>query len=381
MDVIAVKSRKHFRDFLQVPFHLHKSDPNWVPPLYMVMKNTFDKNNPFFKNALLQSWVAYKQGKPVGRISGIINKAHNDFHHDTVGFWGFFESDNCSETTAALFKHVEEWAHQQGMTELRGPMNPSTNHECGLQISAFHTKPYIMMTQNPAYYAELVEQQGYSKARDLLAWLIDNEEIKVNPKLLQKIDALQQKENIRVRTLDMRRYDEEVETIFAIYNEAWEKNWGFFPLSVEEYRHMAKDFKSLLIPELIYILEVAGEPAAFSLWLPDINQALVHIRNGKLFPTGLLKLLWHTKVKKTITQGRIPILGIKQKFQHMPLGMMLYLNYFHKAPKLGYQAVECSWVLEENRSMLAALRLLKANHYKTYRIYEKKLQAIALECQ
>lgn len=375
MDVVPVSTHQHFRDFLHVPFRLHKSDPNWVPPLYAVMKNTFSKKNPFFKNALLQSWVAYDKGKPIGRISGIINKTHNDFHRDRVAFWGFFDAINCTETATALFKQVEEWAHRYQMTALRGPMNPSTNHECGLQISAFDTNPFIMMPQNPPYYADLVEQQGYTKAKDLQAWLIDANKTTINPKMIQKINALQQRNNIRIRILDMHRFDSELNIMFNIYNEAWEKNWGFVPVDFAEFRYMGNDMKSIILPQMIYILEIAGEPAAFSIWLPDLNQVLRYVRDGKLFPTGLLKLLWHTKIKKSITQGRVIGLGAKQKFQHMPLGAMLYLKYLQEALKLGYPLGECSWVLEDNHAMQAGLRFIDASHYKTYRIYEKSLGA------
>lgn len=376
LEIVPVTTRKHFRDFLRVPFQLHKNDSNWVPPLNTVVKKNFDKKNPFLKNATMQSWIAYKNSKPIGRITGIINRTHNEFHNENIAFWGFFESDNCNKTSEALFKEVEQWASNQGVTALRGPMNPSTNHECGLQISAFDTKPYIMMTQNPAYYPELVETQGYTKIKDLQAWLIDANKANIKPRLIEKVKALQEKKQITIRTIDMKRYDEEIETIFQIYNDAWEKNWGFLPLSKEEYRYMAVDLKSIIFPKMIYLLEVAGVPAAFSAWFPDVNQALVHVRDGNLFPTGLLKLLWHTKVKKTITQGRVPLLGIKKEFQHLPLGGMLYFKYLEDGRKYGYPIGECSWILEDNLSMQSALRLIDSRQYKTYRVYEKNLGKI-----
>lgn len=371
--VILVETKQQFKDFLQVPFNLHKKDPNWVPPLLAMVKDTFNKCNPFFKQANLQSWVAYKDKKPVGRISGIIHQVHNQFHNENIAFWGFFETDDCEETTTALFKEVESWASSQGMNALRGPMNPSTNHECGMQISAFDTKPFVMMTQNPDYYPRLVEKQGYKKNKDLQAWIIDASTTQVNPRLIQKIKGIQKRNNITIRSLNMKRFDEEVETIFQIYNDAWEKNWGFIPLTEEEYRHAAKDLKSIIIPELVYILEKDNEPVAFSVWLPDLNQALIHIRDGKLFPTGLLKLLWHTKIKKSMTQGRVPILGVKKQYQHLPLGGMLYAKYLDEIVDYGYSVSECSWILEDNIAMGTGLKLIGANHYKTYRIYEKSL--------
>ncbi|MHB1947658.1 MAG: N-acetyltransferase [Gammaproteobacteria bacterium] len=371
--ILPVSNKSQFKDFLKVPFNLHKHDSNWVPPLNVVMKKTFDKKNPFFKNAMIQSWVAYKNSKPVGRISGIINHVHNNVHCEEIAFWGFFEVDNCPETSRLLFKEVEQWAKQHKMKSLRGPMNPSTNHECGLQISAFDTKPYIMMTQNPAYYPEFVEAQGYQKIKDLQAWLIDAHNTKMNPKLIQKIKNLQARNHVTIRTIDMKRFDQELKIIYQIYNEAWSENWGYIPVSEEEYLHTAKDLKSIIFPKMIYILEVAGKPAAFSVWLPDLNQALIHIRDGNLFPTGIFKLLWHTKIKNKINQGRIPLLGIRKEYHHLPLGGMMYVKYLEDGRRYGYPMGECSWILEDNASMQSGLRLIDAKHYKTYRIYEKSL--------
>lgn len=371
--VVAVSTQGQFQDFLQVPFHLHKDDLNWVPPLIQVTKDTISKKNPFFKLAIIQFWVAYKNSKPVGRISSIFNRAHNTFHKENVAFWGFFESENNTNTAQLLFQTAENWATSLKVDSIRGPMNPSSNYECGLQVSAFDSKPFVMMPQNPEYYPELIEGLGYRKMKDLHAWLIRADTARIDPDLRQMLEELEKTTPILIRNIRMQHYTKEITTLFEIYNDAWTHNWGFVPMEADEFFYAAKQLKTILNPKGVYILEIKGEPAAFCIGLPDINQITCHIRNGRLFPTGWLKLLWHLKIKKSLNQGRIITLGIKKKYQHLPLGAMLYNKFMQEIPKLGYSLGECSWILEDNRAMRSALRLVNATHYKTYRIYEKKL--------
>ncbi|MEW6056842.1 MAG: N-acetyltransferase [Bdellovibrionota bacterium] len=371
--VKTVESKQERDDFFLLPWDIHEDDKNWVPPLLLSVKQTLDTaKNPFWKHAKQKLWVAYQGGACVGRIAGVIDESHNKFHGETTAFWGFFECINDIEVARALFSVVEAWSREQGMNVLRGPMNPSTNHECGLQINAFDTKPFIMMTQNPAYYPELVEKAGFSKAKDLYAWLLDNSR-KFDDKLVQNAKRLQESQGIVVRPIDMAKYEEEIEKIIEVYNDAWEKNWGFVPMTNEEFRHMAKDMKPILVPQLVYIVEVRGETAGFSLWLPDLNQVMAKIPDGKLFPAGLIKLLWYTKVKRIVNRGRILTLGVKKKYRNLGLASLLYLRYYEDAPALGYPLGECSWILEDNAAMNQGLKLMKADLYKTYRIYDKPL--------
>ncbi len=373
LQILPVISKQDWRNFLNVPPLLHKHDPNWIAPLQISVKTTLSPKNPFFKRAKMQLWVAYRDNKPVGRIAGIINDAHNQFHNENIAFWGYFESENEQQTADALFKTVEEWAAAQGIQTFRGPVNPSTNYECGLQISAFDTQPYIMMTQNPEYYPALVESQGYVKAKDLDAWRIDSLKTTFHPRVIAKAKAFAAMHDITIRPVNIKRFEQEVEHIFATYNDAWEKNWGFIPMEKEEFLFLAKEMKPILTPQSCFIVEVAGEVAAFGIWLPDINQVLHKIRDGKLFPTGIFKLLWYTKVKKLINRGRVPTLGVRKKFRHLKLGSLLYTKFLEEVPTAGYHHNECSWILEDNKSMRTALRLMNAELYKTYRIYEKTL--------
>ncbi|HVV68867.1 MAG TPA: N-acetyltransferase [Gammaproteobacteria bacterium] len=373
LQILPVITKQDWQTFLNVPHLLHQHDPNWVPPLQISVKTTLSQKNPFFKRAKMQLWVAYRDNQPVGRIAGIINDAHNEFHNENIAFWGFFEAEHDQHVAEALFKAVEQWAQPQGIRIFRGPVNPSTNYECGLQISAFDTMPYIMMPQNPAYYPQLVEAQGYVKAKDLDAWRIDGGNAAFHPRLMAKAKSFVEQHNITLRPVNLKRFEQEAEHIFATYNDAWEKNWGFVPMEKEEFLFLAKEMKPILTKESCFIVEVAGEVAAFGIWLPDINQVLHKIRDGKLFPTGIFKLLWYTKVKKLMNRGRVPTLGIRKKFRHLNLGSLLYAKFLEVVPPAGYRWNECSWILEDNKSMRTALRLMNAELYKTYRIYEKTL--------
>lgn len=373
VDVVLCKSAKHFRDFIRLPYLLHGKNPLWVPPLRATTKHSLNKKNPFYKHAKMNLWVAYCNHKPVGRIAGIINALHNEFHDETVAFWGFFEAEESNEISAALFKSVEAWAVEQGARALRGPMNPSINYECGLQISAFDTKPFIMMPQNPAYYPVLVEKQGYEKIKDLQAWIVQMNDLRIHPKKIQIIKALQKRHHVTIRPINMKNFNQEMELIAAIYNDAWGDNWGYIPLDLEEFHYLASDLRTIILSNFVYVAEIAGEPCGFAVAIPDLNQVLLKIRNGKLSPLNVLKLIWHLKIKKTITQGRIPLLGVLKKYQHLPIGGMLYCEYLEKIMPTQCVQAEFSWILEDNQAMQSGLKLLNALHYKTYRIYEKTL--------
>lgn len=374
LDVIHCEKSNHFRDFLNVSYRLYKNDLNWVPPLQIVTKRILNKKNPFYKKAEISLWVAYKNNIPVGRIAGIINQTHNNFYKENIAFWGFFEAENSHEVTQALFKKIEEWASFHRVGKIRGPMNPSINYECGLQISAFDTKPFFMMPQNPEYYISLIENQGYEKIQDLQAWSINVDQAKIEPKKIRVMNAIQKKYDITIRCANIKSFTDEIKLISKIYNEAWCENWGYLPLDLEEFNYLISDLKSIIDPGLIYIAEIAGEPCGFSVGIPDLNQVLLPNRSGKLLSMHFLKLIWQIKIKKTINQFRIPLLGVSKKYQHLPIGAMLYYEYIKKIPpQAQFFEAECSWILENNHAMKAGLKLINATHYKTYRIYEKNL--------
>jgi GNAT superfamily N-acetyltransferase len=331
--------------------------------------------NPFFKHACMRPVVAYRDGKPVGRVVGVIDDSHNSFQKETTVFFGFFESINDQEVAKRLLDDVAVWARARGMTILRGPVNLSTNHECGLLVEGFDDPPAVMMTYNPPYYATLLEGVGLAKAKDLFAYKIDRN-ARFSERLMAQAERLRQRANVKFRTINMWKFDEEVERILEIYNDAWEKNWGFVPMEPNEFRHLAKDMKLIMDPRLLLIAEVEGKPAGFALTLPDVHQAFRKIKDGKLLPFGLLKLLWYLKGpgrRGTVKRLRILTLGVCKAYREYGLGPLFYAEYYKRGRELGYLQGEASWILEDNKPMNAALQHMCGERSKVYRIYDRSL--------
>ena len=373
----TVETKSDWAAFIDFPWSIYGKDPNWVPPLKIAVRDLLDvTKNPFFKHAYMHPLLAYKDGKCVGRIIGVIDENHNKFHKEKTGFFGFFECINDQDVANALFDEAAKWVKGKGMNLLRGPMNPSTNHECGLLVEGFMDPPSVMMTYNPDYYPKLVEKWGLSKSKDLLAYDIDGRKVKFSDRLIAQTERLQKRGSVTFRTVDMKNFEKEVDMILEIYNDAWESNWGFVPMEPEEFRHMAKDMKMIVDPNLLLIAEVRGKPVAFGLTLPDVNQVFRKVHDGKLFPTGLLKILWNTKGpgrKKTINRCRILTLGIKKAYREYGIGALLYTEYYKRGPANGYPVGEASWILEDNIPMNRALTLMCGERTKVYRIYDRAI--------
>lgn len=372
-----VETKSDWKDFIDLPWSIYQGDKNWVPPLKIAVKDMLDvKKNPFFRHAYMHPMVAYKNGKCVGRIVGVVDDNHNNYWEEKTAFFGFFECMDDQELANALFQEVATWAKSKGMTTVRGPMNPSTNHECGLLVEGFNDTPSVMMTYNPPYYTKLVEGWGFTKAKDLYAYDVDGRKVKFSDRLMAQAEKLKQGGRVKFRPVNMKKFEQEVDIILDIYNDAWEKNWGFVPMDAEEFRHMAKDMKAIVDPELLLICEVAGEPAGFALTLPDVNQAIKTVKNGELLPTGLFKLLWNLKGpgrRKTINRCRILTLGIKKAYRELAIGPLLYSEYLKRGPAQGYPVGEASWILEDNRPMNRALQHMCGERTKVYRIYDRAL--------
>lgn len=375
IQVRRVVSKADWNEFIELPWEVYGKDPYWVPPLRITVKDALDVDkNPFFKHAYMLPLLAVKEGKVVGRAVGVIDDAHNKFHSEQTVFFGFYESIDDQLVADALLSEVAKWGKGRGMNTLRGPVNPSTNHECGLLVEGFEDSPTVMTTYNPPYYAALFEKWGLVKSKDLLSYIIDSRTSKFSDRLMAQAEKLKQAGNVTFRAIKMNEFDKEIEKILDIYNDAWEKNWGFVPMTPEEFRHMAKDMKTILDPSLLLIAEVRGETAAFALALPDVNQAIKTVRNGKLLPFGFIKLLWNLKgpgKKKTINRCRIITLGIKKKYQSAGIGPVLYLEYLRRGPEGGYPAGEASWILEDNIPMNKALQLMAGRRTKVHRIYDQ----------
>jgi hypothetical protein len=370
VEIVPVANSRQMRQFIRLPWKIYRCDSFWVPPLLLDMKNLLNKvEHPFFRHSSADFYLARRDGEWVGRIAAILNNNHNRYHHERTMFFGFFESVNDRDVASALLQTAAQRGRDQGMTHLRGPMNYSTNETAGLLVEGFDSPPCIMMPHNPPYYEQLVVGEGLGKAMELYAWFLLTDK-GLNPKITRVGEKVLREQNIRVRCIDMKQFWSDVRIIKKIYNDAWSTNWGFVPMTDAEFDHLAKDLKIVVDPRVVLIAEKGGEPVAFSLALPDINQALKKI-NGRLFPLGLPLLLYHTR---HIHQVRVLALGISKKVQNWNgLGAALYYESFRRGVEAGYRSCEFSWTLENNDLINRSMRLFGAQIYKKYRIYEKTL--------
>jgi hypothetical protein len=364
-----VISRGQRRAFIKLPWRIYRDDPHWVPPLISQLKETLDPHkNPFYDHADVQLFLADRGDIPVGRIAAVVNHAHNEFHDERTGFFGFFECVNDEQVSAKLLDAAREWLRQRGMTILRGPANFSSNDEWGLLVQGFDISPVLMMPYNPPYYPELLERCGLAKTKDLYAYRMRIEE-GLPDRLRRMASRIEQRESLTIRPIEMKDFDNELKRIKAIYNNAWSKNWGFVPMTDAEFDHLAKQLKPLVVPELVLLAEVKGRPAGFSLTLPDYNQALKHL-NGRLFPFGIFKLLWYSR---KIDHPRILVMGVTHEYQRRGIDTVFYVRTWDAGKKRGYTWGEMSWILEDNEMMKRAMELMGGKVYKTYRIYEMSI--------
>jgi hypothetical protein len=366
------KERKRFIDFA---WKVNAKDPAWVPPLRMSVEDNLDtKKNPFYKHARIRCWNAYRGEEMIGRIAAIVDDRHNEFHGEKTGFWGFFECVNDPAASARLFWVAEDWLKTQGMEVARGPANPSLNHECGLVVNAFDREPYVMMTHNPPYYVDLVEKAGYGKAKDLLAF--DMTPADFDQRVKRIAEKVKARGKLEIRPINMKRFHEEVGIIREIYNGAWEKNWGFVPMDEAEFKHMAKQLKDVVWPEFCQLGFVNGKPIGFSLSLPDLNQVLKGIPDGKLLPFGIFKLLSGLRPKaKKIDRVRVITLGVVPEWRSSGLASVFYYEAYKAANEMNLHGPsEMSWILEDNRDMISAIEAFSGRPaYKTFRLYDKAL--------
>ena len=372
--VPITRSKRDLHRFFDVADRIYKNDPFWVPPLRDDLAKVFVDANPFFQHAEMQLFIARKNGLDVGRIAAILDKAHNEFHDEKCAFFGYFESVNDSAIAKALFDKVTAWARERGMTTLRGPANPSLNDEAGLLVDGFDSDPVLMMTYNPRYYVNLYEGAGFKKAKDLLAYWFD-----FKPDQFARLAKItgriaRNEPNVVVRTVSKGELAKDLPKIREVYNAAWEKNWGFVPMTAGEMDYMAKRLKPLLVEELLHLGEIRHpdgtvEPIAFLLALPDYNVAMKPCR-GKLLPFGWLKFLLAAKKIKTV---RVLTLGIKRDYRMRGIQAIILEASLRACLARGYKGCEVSWLLEDNDLITHSMKFWGAYLYKTYRMYDKPI--------
>lgn len=376
LTIRRVGDRRGQRRFLDLPFGLYRNHPYWVPPLRRAQAKILAGTTAFFDRAEMALFLAERDRRAVGRIAAIHNRAHNDHHNDRVGFFGFFECDPAdADASGGLFDHAERWLAERGLVSVRGPVNPSMNAECGLLIDGFDHPPMVMMPYNPPEYAQLLEEAGFAKCKDLYAYLVRGKTVD-DGKGRDRMDRLakvirRRHPQVHVRPLNMKRYEREVRGLTDIFEAARADNWGHVPMRDKEILEMAKEMKMVVDPDLIFICEVDGQPAGVSVALPNVNRGLAAAR-GRLLPWGFLRFM---RAMKRIHEIRILGIAVLEQYRHLGIAGLLMLETILRGRAKGIDIGEASWVLEDNdMSNRTIQNVLEPEHYKTYRIYEKPVE-------
>jgi len=374
IEVTRVTSGRDLDAFIKFQWRIYANDPAWVPPLLIERKEFLDrKKHPFFEHGKAEFFLARRAGEIVGRIAASDDPKYNSIHGSNVGCFGLFEAIDDQEVANALFAGAAEWLRALGRDEIMGPIDYSTNYVCALLIDGFQHSPTLLTSHNPPYYSRLIEAWGFEKVMDFYAWWFA-EPANATARLRKLAGTLRKRgEKVTLRQGRLKDLASEARSIRAIYNEAWEKNWGYVPFSEKEFAHMTKEMKPLLEPELIWLAEIGNQPVGFILCVPDINVALKKI-NGRLMtfglPIGLAKLLYYKSRIKTV---RLVALGVVPKYRRHGIAEMLVLNIIEEAMVRRGLVGECSLILENNVMMNRFLEAIGAEKYKTYRIYRRGL--------
>jgi GNAT superfamily N-acetyltransferase len=377
-DVVSVTSSRDLRRFVDLPWRLfdQKRFPQWVPPLRATVRDALDREkNPFYADADRELFLARRGDRVVGRIAAIENRAHNRFHGDRVGFWGFFECINDQSVADLLFDAVTRWLGARGLDVVRGPMNPSTNYECGLLIDGFEHRAVFMTTWNPPYYVELCERAGMQKAKDLVAYHIPMGDLSWSmPEAFERLAnrALRKSGGVEFRDLDLSKFEQELEVCWDVYNSAWERNWGFVPMSKDEFVHTARDMKPLINPRYALAADVGGRTVGFMLAVPDFSEVQQRIGTGRLFPTGALRLLFG---KRKIHDWRVMALGLRPEYRARGILPLFAWEAYRRGREAGERSAEASWILEDNAPMNRPMLAMGAHVYRRWRVYDRGIRS------
>jgi len=372
-EIVPVETLQDRKAFVGFQFDFYRNDPNWVPYLRSERMEFTDRNrHPFFQHGDVAFFRAVRNRRTIGTIAAIRNDNYNAFHNEKTGFWGLFDVIEEYPVAEALFDAARDWLKAQGMDTLRGPMSYSTNEECGLLVEPFGQPPVIMMTYNPPYYPAFVERYGFRKAKDLYAYYLETEALlhgpkKVPDKVVRVAELAVKRAKVTIRKADLKHLERELALAKRVYNDAWTRNWGFVPMTDAEFDHLAASLRAFLDPDLLFIAEAGDRPVGISLTLPNINQAFIHIRDGRLFPIGWLKFLWY---RRQVNSLRVAIMGIAKDYQLKGIDAAFYMRTIEEGARKGYKWGEMSWILEDNLPMRQAMEALNGTVYKTYRIYD-----------
>lgn len=372
--VRPVASRTDRKRFVDFPYAFYQDEPHWIPPLRRDVKKTLDpRKNAFFEHGAIQPFLAENRaGEVVGRVAGIVNGMHLQTYDDSVGFFGFFECVDDYAVAEALLDAATGWLREQGLATVRGPANPSLNDTAGLLVDGFDRAPALLMPYNPPHHADFLVEYGFERAMTMWAYYVHKKYVQTEK--LRRGAALVRRRTpgLTLRPLDMDRFQEEAATILDIYNDAWANNWGHVPMTDAEFNQLARDLKQIVDPEMVFLIEHEGTPVAFSISLPNLNQALQHVEDGRLFPLGLPKLLAYAHFGG-IYEVRMPLMGVRKAYQGRALDTLLVLATIETGPSIGYDACEMSWVLDSNRRLINALEAMGGVVDKEYAMFERSI--------
>ncbi|NNF36787.1 MAG: GNAT family N-acetyltransferase [Saprospiraceae bacterium] len=370
--IVKVDNKALTKKFIDFPHGLYKDDPNYVPQLYIAVKELLSKKkNPFFKHSEAEVFLAMRGNEVVGRIAAIANRNYNNYHDSNIGFFGFFDCIEDYEVAEKLLDTAYEWCKAKGFNQIHGPTNFTTNDTAGLLIDGFDSPPVVEMTYNAPYYEEFVDRYGFTKEMDLFAYWIPTKT--ASEKYLRISAALQErleKKGITFRPMNMKNIKAEIQQVKKVYRSAWEKNWGFVPPTDAEFDVLAANFKMILDPRYCYVAELDGKMIGFSVGLPDINEIIINMKRGRLFPFGIFKLLMG---KKKTRKVRIVLLGVFEEYRNLGIAAVFFAKLINSAKTYGLEGGEASWVLENNTMMVRGAENLNGKKYKTYRIYSKAI--------
>ncbi len=356
--------------FEQIPEILHKTDPWFVPPFPGSITKIFSSKSPFRKHGELLPMIAYRDGKPVGRICAVVNRAHNEYYKDKTGFFGFFDCIDDAEVAKALVSKAREVLKSHGCEVIRGPYSPTSNDECGLLVDGFDAAPMVMMPYNPSYYLKLYETVGFQPIRDLHAYYITSTG-PIPEKISRIAKRVRERSGISVRNIELKKLDEELKIIQALYNDTLKRNWGFVPITYEELQYAANDLKAIVDPQMVLIAEKDGQPIGFSMVIPNMNEFMWKAKKYKNTLLRSLSFIWQLKTKYP-REARLAVLGVRPEYQASGIAAVFYYELL----RLGKSKVvggELSWVEESNEPMIRSIELLAGKRYKNYRIFEKRL--------
>ncbi|MDR1511505.1 MAG: hypothetical protein LBS15_01820 [Endomicrobium sp.] len=369
MKVVKVSTKKQFKEFVRLPWKIYSKNSLWVPPLISSLEDVFSKaRSPFWSHAKNRLFLAYDDsGNVIGRIVGIVDYNYIKFQNDECGFFGFFECFNNPKAAEALFFNVRDWLREQNVHKMMGPMNPSTNDECGFLLEGFDVPPSFMMPYTPQYYLQLAEKCGLRKIKELYAYDMDVAEDSRVYRLERAVTIVKRKlPTLKVKTMQRKgSLGKYLYDVVSIYNRAWEKNWGFVPWSNEEFIELASKLKVLMDPEMVIMATVASSPVGVLISLPDYNQVLKKL-NGKLFPFGILKFLYY---RKKINSLRLMVMGVLKEYRHKGIEAVMYEKGLKNAIRNGYKHCELSWVLDDNVMTQRAIEMMNGKICKKYAVY------------